>query len=99
MVNWKPRLATYKSHIKHQHETCGIVKHFIHQCPSGENPGDDMVFIILDSLNNISGLSEDQIEDLLLQKEKFWIGTLCTMHKGMNLSHDWNRNKRSDKGL
>ena len=96
-IVWKPRLACYKSHIKHHHETCGIVKHFIHQCPNDENPGDHLVFVILDSLNNISGLSEDQIEELLLQKEKFWIGTLCTMHKGMNLTHDWNRTKRSDK--
>ena len=96
-IIWKPRLATYKSHIKNHHETCGIVKHFIHQCPSNENPGDNLVFVILDSLNNISGLSDNQIEDLLLQKEKFWIGTLCTMHKGMNQTHDWNRTVRSEK--
>ena len=85
------------SHIKHHQETCGIVKHFIHQCPDNEDPSGHIVFVILDGLNNISGLSADQVDNLLLQKEKFWIGTLCTMHKGMNLTHDWNRTKRCDK--
>ena len=37
------------------------------------------------------------IEDLLLQKEKFWIGSLITQHKGLNSTHDWNRNKRIEK--
>ena len=98
-VIWKPRLAVYKSHIKNKHESCGIVKHFIHQCPDDEDPSGHLVFVILDGLNNISGLSDDQIDNMLLEKEKFWIGTLCTMHKGMNLTHDWNRTKRCDKQL
>ena len=62
-----------------------------------EDPTGHLVFIILDGLNNISGLSKEERDDLLLQKEKFWIGTLCTMHKGMNSTHDWNRTKRCDK--
>ncbi len=94
---WKPRLAIYNSHIKHHQETCGIAKHFIHQCPDNEDPSGHLVFVILDGLNNISGLSADQVDNLLLQKENFWIGTLCTMHKGMNLTHDWNRTRRCDK--
>ena len=96
-VIWKPRLAVYKSHIKNKHESCGIVKHFIHQCPDDEDPSGHLVFVILDGLNNISSLSDDQIDNMLLEKEKFWLGTLCTMHKGMNSTHDWNRTKRCDK--
>ena len=96
-VNWKPRLSIYKSHIKNGHETCSIVKHFIHECPDNGDPSGNLVFIILDGLDNISGLSAEEIDDLLLQKEKFWIGTLLTMHKGMNSTHDWNRTERCDK--
>ena len=96
-VNWKPRLSIYKSHIKNGHETCSIVKHFIHECPDNGDPSGNLVFIILDGLDNISGLSAEEIDDLLLQKQKFWIGTLLTMHKGMNSTHDWNRTERCDK--
>ena len=54
-------------------------------------------FILVDALNNCENLSLEQIDDLLLQKEKFWIGTLITQHKGLNSSHDWNRKKRSER--
>ena len=27
----------------------------------------------------------------------FWIGSLITQHKGLNSTHDWNRNKRIEK--
>ena len=96
-VHWKQRLAIYKSHIKYHRETCGVAKHFIHDCPNDENPTKHLVFILLDGLNNISDMSEEQRDNLLLQKENFWIGTLLTMHKGMNSTHDWNRTKRCDK--
>lgn len=96
-VNWKPRLANYKSHISNGHENCGIVNHFLTQCHDTEDPTGHLVFHILDGLDNILGLSEEERNDLLLQKEKFWIGTLLTMHKGMNSTHDWNRTKRCEK--
>ena len=48
-------------------------------------------------LNNTDNLTTEQIDDLLLEKEKFWIGALVTQHSGMNCSHDWNRSRRSDK--
>ena len=96
-VEWKPRLSIYKSHIKNGHETCSIVKHFIHDCPDNEDPSGNLIFIILDGLDNVSGLTTEEIDDLLLQKEKFWIGTLLTMHKGMNSTHDWNCTKRCEE--
>ena len=37
---------------------------------------------------NTSSLSPDDIDDLLLQKEIFWISTLVTIHKGLNSTHD-----------
>ena len=54
-------------------------------------------FIILDVVNNINLLSQTKLDELLLAKEKFWIGTLVSHHKGMNGTHDWNRSKRYEK--
>ena len=96
-IKWKPRLSNYKSHIKKKIQSCHIVKHFINVCSSEEEPCKYLGFIILDVVNNTSNLSLNEIDELLLQKEKFWIGSLVTQHKGMNGTHDWNRRNRSDK--
>ena len=62
-----------------------------------EDPTGHLIFFIIDGLNNTDNLTSEQIDDLLLQKEKFWIGNLLTMHSGMNSSHDWNRSKRNER--
>jgi hypothetical protein len=49
---------------------------------------------LIDSVNNIDNLEIDQIDELLLKKEKFWLGSMVTMHRGMNSTHDWNRKTR-----
>ena len=94
-VAWKSRLSNYKSHIKNKIPTCRIVRHFIEDYPDDSlcNFG----FIIVDVVNNTNDLSKTQIDTILLQKEKFWIGTLLTQHKGLNGKHDWNRSKRTDR--
>ena len=94
---WKPRSRNYKYHINNNINSCGIAKHFIDVSLHAENPLCRLKFIILDCLNNVNGLSTEEIDALLLEKEKFWIATLVTQHKGMNVSHDWNREKRCDK--
>jgi hypothetical protein len=96
-ADWKPRLSNYKSHIKKGLRTCGIAKHFIDECTDDSDPCGYLLFVIVDGLNNTDNLSAEQIDDLLLEKEKFWIGALVTQHTGMNCSHDWNRTKRSEK--
>ena len=96
-ADWKPRLRNYKSHINNGHKTCGIVRHFLENCVDEEDPTGNLVFYIVDGLNNTDNLNSEQIDDLLLQKEKFWIGALLTMHSGMNTSHDWNRTRRNDR--
>ena len=95
--SWKPRLSNYKSHIKQSVHSCKIVKHFIEKCNDPIVPFKYLRFVILDVLTNTESLSKDDIEDLLLKKEKFWCGTLVTQHKGLNGSHDWNRVKRTEK--
>ena len=97
-TKWLPRLRNYKSHIKNKNATCGIVKHFFGKCRgSKENPSSNLYFMLVDCLNNVENLNNDDIDDLLLQKEKFWIGSLVTQHKGMNGTHDWARKKRCER--
>ena len=96
-VSRKPRLSNYKSHIKQSVHSCKIVKHFIEKCNDPIVPFKYLRFVILDVLTNTESLSKDDIEDLLLKKEKFWCGTLVTRHKGLNGSHDWSRVKRTEK--
>ena len=95
-VGWKKRLANYKSHIRSKKPTCKIVQHFLEVCNGGD-PVKNIGFVIVDVLNNTDGLTQEEVDALLLHKEQFWIGTLVTQHAGLNGTHDWNRSKRSDK--
>ena len=92
-TDWKPRMRNYKSHIKNSVRSCCIAEHFIDKCIGIDN----IAFILVDTLNNLDDCSKEEIDHLLLQKEKFWIGTLVTQHKDMNSTHDWVRTKRNDK--
>ena len=96
-VSWKPRLSDYKSHIKQSVNSCKRVKNYIEKCNDSVALFNYLRFVILDVLTNAESLSKDDVEDLLLKKEKFWCGTLVTKHKGLNGSHDWNRVKRTGK--
>ena len=82
-VDWKPRLQNYKSHIKKKLWSCSIVNHFIDACSDTDDPWKNIRFIIIDQLNNTNSVSPDEIDDLLLQKERFWISTLVTIHKDL----------------
>ena len=75
--NFKPRLANYKSHIKHRRRTCGVVNHFI-DVHGGEHS--NLKFMLIDSNN-----------DDLRKCENFWIGTLLTNLRGLNTSHDFSQ--------
>ena len=74
-ISWKPRLRNYKSHIKNNIHSCKTATHFIHECYDEEILFKYLVCVIIDVVNNTSGLTCNQTEDLLLEKEKFWIGT------------------------
>ena len=94
---WKPRLSNYKCHITKGIKTCRIVRHFIEGCPGNENPCENLRFHIIDCVDNNNGYTSDQIDELLLEKEKMWIKNLVTAHKGMNSSHDLNRRNRCER--
>ena len=96
-VNWKPRCRNYKSHIKHIRKTCRIVKHFMDECRDDSDPHKYLRFHILDCLDNVDGYSTEKIDELLLEKEKFWIRNFVAVHKGMNSHHDLNRKKRNER--
>ena len=94
---WKPRLSNYKSHIRHNRKTCRIVRHFTDKCNDTNDPHKYLKFHILDCLDNVEDLSPEEIDHLLLEKEKFWIKTLVTVHKGMNSHHDLHRKNRNEQ--
>ena len=75
-ILWKPRLPNYKSHIKKNVCSCKIATHVIDECCHKETPFKYLAFVIIDTVSNISGLTCNQIEELLLKKQKFWFGTL-----------------------
>ena len=77
--------------------SCSIVNHFIDVFRDTDDPSRNIRFIIIDQLNKTNSLSPDEIDDLLLQKERFWISALVTIHKGLNSTHDWNRKRRTER--
>ena len=96
-TKWKPRLRNYKSQIKKSVGACRINRHFFGPCRGPiEEPSSSMYFMLVDCLNNVDGLSTEKIDELLLQREKWWIGNLVTQHRGLNGKHDWNRKERSE---
>ena len=76
---------------------CSIVNHFIDVCSDTDDPSRNIRFTIIDQLNKTKGLSADDIDHLLLQKERFWVSTLVTIHKGLKSTHDWNRKHRTER--
>ena len=94
LTEWKPRLTNYKSHIKKRNSTCKTVKYFIDECTGPITLFNPLDFIMIDVLNNVQYLSRDDVEDLLLKKEKFCIWKLVARHKGLKKTQDRNRGKR-----
>ena len=86
-----------QSHIKKNVRSCKIATHFIDQCCDEEIPFRYLAFIIIDVVTNTFSLTRHQIEDLLLEQEKFWIGTLVTQHQALSSTHDWNRPKQTER--
>ena len=73
------------------------MKHFIESCTDAVNPSKYLRFILIDCATNTENNSKEEIDDLLLEKENFWIGTLCTIHKGLNDYQDWRQVRRNQK--
>ena len=95
-INWKlgkPWLSNYKSHITKKRKSCSIVKHLIDSCTDTVNPYKCLRFISIDCLTDTENSSKEEFNDLLLEKEIFWIRTLCTIHKDLNDYHDWWRSE------
>lgn len=93
----RPRLYNYKSHIKKNAHSCKIVEHFINACSDREMPFKYLAFVIFDVVNNTSGLTQNDIEDLLLEKEKCRNSTLVTEYQRLISTNDWNCSKRTKR--
>ena len=85
-----------QSHVKKKRLTCRIARRFIENC--SDNGFKNLRFTIVDCFNNVDGLTDDEIDDLLLKTEKFWIRTLVMQRHGLNSKHDLNRTKRCERG-
>ena len=70
-VDRKLRLRNYKSHIKKKVQSCSIVNHIIDDCSDTDDPSVNVRLIIIDQLNYTNSLSPNEIDNLLLQKERF----------------------------
>ena len=92
-VSWKSCLRNYKSHTENNVKSCKIVRRFIEECKGVSN----LRFIIIDVVNNVDHFSSNEIVNLLIQKEQFWIGTLVIEHKGLNGTDDWRKAKQFPK--
>ena len=96
-VDWKLRLWNEKPHVKKKVWSFSIINHFADVCSETDDPSINIRLIIIDLLNNTNSFFPDDIDNLLLQKEKFWISTLVTIDKGPNSTHDWNRKCRTER--
>ena len=67
--NWKYRFCDYKSHIKKKIKSCPSVKHFVNSCNDTVNPSKYLRFILIDCLTNTENSNQEEIDDLLLEKD------------------------------
>ena len=66
--------------MKKKVKSCSIVKHFIDSCNVTVNPSKYLRFILIDCVTNTENSSKEEIDDLLLEKDNFSIGTSCKIH-------------------
>ena len=66
-------------------------------CQDPEDPHKFLKFHILDCLDNVEGFSAEEIDKMLLEKEKLWIRNFVAVHKGMNSHHDLSRKTRNEQ--
>ena len=64
--------------------SCLVVKRFIDSCTDTINPSKYLRIFLIGCVTNTEYSSKEEIDDLLLEKENFWMGTLCTIRKGLN---------------
>ena len=69
------------------------MRHFIENC--NDNGFKNLRITIVNCLNNVDGLTNDEVGNLLLKKKKFWI--VFTQHHDLNSKHDLNRKKRCER--
>ena len=69
--------------------------HFIENC--NDNRFNNFGLTIFDCLNNLEGLTDDDIDDPRRKKEKFWIRILVTQHHALNSKHEVNRKKQCER--
>ena len=61
------------SHIKKNVRSCKIATHFIDECCDEEIPFNYLAFVIINVVNNTSGLMRNQVEDYYSKKKLLFI--------------------------
>ena len=61
------------SHIKKNVRSCKIATHFIDECCDKEIPFKYLAFVIINVVNNTSGLMRNQVEDYYSKKKLLFI--------------------------
>ena len=61
------------SHIKKNVRSCKIATHFIDECCDEEIPFKYLAFVIINVVNNTSGLMRNQVEDYYSKKKLLFI--------------------------
>ena len=91
------RYHTCTTPNKRKVKLCSIVKHSIGSCTDTISPSKYLRFVLTDCVINTESNSKEDTDDFLLERENFWIGTLCTIHKGLNKYHAWRGVRRKQK--
>ena len=96
-INFKSRMANYRSCIKNKKVSCNIDKHFIEE---GNHSLEDFDVQIIVQLENVP-CNKDQARKRRKQFEGYWQITLCTLAPyGLNSINELEANlKWSDKNI
>ena len=90
-IKFKTRFRIQKSNIKTNKERCGSARHFDSKCYHDTNP---FQYLKVQSIEQVQSNSLDNIEDVLLDREKYWQSQLFTITKGMSSILDLYSSKR-----
>ena len=83
--SFKERFRVHKSDINTGKERCGISKHLINYC----NENGKFANLQIQVIECVSVGNQDDVEDRLWAREKYWQAQLFTLTRGLNSPSEW----------
>ena len=77
-------------------KSLSIVKYFTDSSTDTVNSSKYLRFMLI-GISFCFNSSKEETDDLPLEKDNFWTGTLSTVHKVLNNYHDWRLVRRNQK--